>query len=103
MILQMYTNHGVKLEEKKAHRKNDTTNTSTTPQSTSDKRQLKLSDKLQASMMTDLKISKDKVDRQMTTYIRIFRWPGGTELCKMVQLIAFISSYILLPNGPNFI
>ena len=57
-----------KLEEKKARRKNDNSNTSITAQGNSEKRQLKLSDKIQASMMTDLKLSKDKVDSLMTAY-----------------------------------
>ena len=43
--------------EEKYRRKNETSNTSITPQGTSDKCQLKLSDKLQDSMMTDLKPS----------------------------------------------
>ena len=57
-----------KVEETNARRKNETSNTSITPQGTSDKRQLKLSDKLKTSMMTDLKLSKDEVDRFITAY-----------------------------------
>ena len=56
------------LDEKRGHRKNQNSNTAITPQGTSDKRQLKLSDKLQASMMTDLKFSEDEVDCMMTAY-----------------------------------
>ena len=69
MILEMHTKHGrQRLTKKKTRRKNDNSNTAITPQGTSDKRQLKLSDKIQASMMTDLKLSKDEVDRMMTAY-----------------------------------
>ena len=57
-----------KLDKKRGSRKNENYNTAITPQGTYDKRQLKLSEKLQTSMMTDLKISKDKVDRIMTAY-----------------------------------
>ena len=61
-----------KVEETNARRKNETSNTSITPQGTSDKCQLKLSDKLQDSMMTDINISKEKVDRLMTAYSSCF-------------------------------
>ena len=57
-----------KLEEKKARRKNETSNTSITKQGNYEKIQLKLSDKLQVSMVTDLQLSKDKVDHLMTIY-----------------------------------
>ena len=69
MILEMDTKHGRQsLKKKKAPIKNDNSNTSITAQGNSDKRQLKLSDKIQASMMTDLKLSKDEVYRLMTAY-----------------------------------
>ena len=59
-----------KIDVKKAHRKKDNYDTSSTSatssEGTSDKRQLKLSNKLQASMITDLKLSKGKVDCLMT-------------------------------------
>ena len=59
-----------KLKENKARRKKETSANSTTPTTSSeiipDRSQLKLSNKLQASMMTDLKLSKDKMDRFMT-------------------------------------
>ena len=45
-----------KLEGKKSRRNNNNSNTSIKPQGTYDKRQLKLSNKLQSSMMTDLKL-----------------------------------------------
>ena len=61
-----------KLDKKRLRRKNNNSNTAITPQGTSDKCQLKLSDKLQASMTTDLKLSKDKVDRLMTAYNSYF-------------------------------
>ena len=57
-----------KIEEKNACRKNENSNTSITPQGTYDKRQLKLSKKLRASMMTYLKLYKNKVDRLMNIY-----------------------------------
>ena len=56
------------LDKKKGRRKNKNSNTAITPPGTSDKHQLKLSGKTQASMMTDLKLSKDEVDRMMTSY-----------------------------------
>ena len=58
-----------KFEGKKSRRKKETSNTSITPPASSEdtynKRQLKLYDKLQASMMTDLIISKEELDRLM--------------------------------------
>ena len=55
---------------KKAFRKKDTYNPSITPPAssevTSDKHQLKSSEKFQASMMTDLKPSRDEVDSLIT-------------------------------------
>ena len=69
MILEMHTKHGrQRLTKKKTRRKNDNYSTAMTPQGISDKGKLKLSDKLQASMMTDLKLSKDEVDRLMNAY-----------------------------------
>ena len=48
-ILEMDTKHERQsLKKKKARRKNENSNTGITPQGTSDKRQLKLSNKLQA-------------------------------------------------------
>ena len=61
-----------KIEENKSHRKKVTSATFITPTASSegiyDRRQLKLSEKLQASMMTDLKFYKNKVDCLMTAY-----------------------------------
>ena len=65
-----------KLEEKKDLRKKETSATSITPpsssESISDIHQLKLLDKLQASVMTDLKLFKDEPDRLMTAYNSYF-------------------------------
>ena len=59
-----------KLKENKAHRKKETSATPTTSTTSSedisDRRQLKFPDKIQAAMMTDLKLSKDEVDCFMT-------------------------------------
>ena len=59
-----------KLEGEKSCRKKEISSASITPtvssEGISDSRQFKISNKLQASMMTDLKLSKGKVNCLMT-------------------------------------
>ena len=73
MILEMDKNHGRQsLSKKRSRRNTENSNTSITPQGTSNKRKIRLSDKIQDSMKTDLKISKDEVDHLMTAYNSYF-------------------------------
>ena len=113
----MYMNHDPvdchktykeQLEEKKARINKETSATLIRPtafsEGVSDRRQLKLSNKIQASIMNNLKLSKDEEDRLMTTYNSVYRCPGGTYHCKkfVFPFIVFFRMSLTLFKLFNF-